>query len=269
MSHSGEAWRRGRQKALKRDNHRCQDCGGNEGLHVHHIRRPEEFDSKNDSHHPSNLVTLCKYHHKKWEGVEARPILLGDGISQHQVVTSLVEEDIQKAVCQAIAPEAYNQFIYENPHVCDKCYKWVESSRRSRFSGIGPIETFRHVISRLGGVGRAEIGEIENILPQMKGGTQSRYVTCEDCIPERGNFDSSRTKMERDLDEILCRLYEKNIPVDEAKAEAVFDELKSDPGNQGMRWRMYRDAVEEGIKSATDRNGGSRSSATPAPTQSH
>lgn len=70
-------WSSRRKKVLNRDNHRCQRCGARGGsnrpvqLHVHH-KTPK---SKGGSHHPRNLVTLCRDCHQKQHdhGVGGRP----------------------------------------------------------------------------------------------------------------------------------------------------------------------------------------------------
>lgn len=58
-------WDRRRRTVYQRDGYQCQNCGrrggrgGNYELHCHHLV-PK---SKGGTHHPSNLITLCKACH--------------------------------------------------------------------------------------------------------------------------------------------------------------------------------------------------------------
>lgn len=72
----GPDWDEQREKALNRDGHECQSCGMTAAesqqtfgcdLHVHHRIRYEDFDSDERAHRLSNLVTLCRSCHMKWE----------------------------------------------------------------------------------------------------------------------------------------------------------------------------------------------------------
>ena len=56
-------WIRNRAAALKRDGHRCVECGSEKYLHVHH-RVPWE-PGQPDPHALDNLVTLCARHHRR------------------------------------------------------------------------------------------------------------------------------------------------------------------------------------------------------------
>ena len=73
----GENWYRVRKRVLKRDNHKCQSCGGDESdvwkLDVHHISPLRTFDNPHEANTLLNLVTLCASCHKKWEGIPLRP----------------------------------------------------------------------------------------------------------------------------------------------------------------------------------------------------
>ena len=62
-------WREARKKALKRDNNKCQRCGSDKYLDVHHIK---EFKISQDNS-LENLRTLCKSCHNK---IEPRGIAL-------------------------------------------------------------------------------------------------------------------------------------------------------------------------------------------------
>jgi hypothetical protein len=71
-------WDRIRKSVYRRDGFQCQSCGrkggpvGNAELHAHH-RVPK---SKGGSHHPNNLVTVCKSCH---ESIHGHPIPTGGG----------------------------------------------------------------------------------------------------------------------------------------------------------------------------------------------
>lgn len=69
----GAEWKRKRAEALERDNHTCQDCGVDEILEVHHITPARRFNDVSEAHKLSNLVTLCRDCHNKWEGLYIRP----------------------------------------------------------------------------------------------------------------------------------------------------------------------------------------------------
>lgn len=53
-------WANVREKILTRDKHRCQDCGYDQNLHVHHITPLSEGGAPFDS---DNLKTLCETCH--------------------------------------------------------------------------------------------------------------------------------------------------------------------------------------------------------------
>lgn len=73
----GAGWtRQKRRQVRRRDQYRCQDCGvtqpehldeHNEALHVHHIVPAREFDNPEGRNDRSNLITLCRACHNKWE----------------------------------------------------------------------------------------------------------------------------------------------------------------------------------------------------------
>lgn len=69
----GPQWDEQREKALRRDQYRCQDCGIIEpdhrqkwdtGLNVHHIIPYRKFHSDSKAHELENLITLCLSCHK-------------------------------------------------------------------------------------------------------------------------------------------------------------------------------------------------------------
>lgn len=70
-----------RRQALQRDQNRCRYCkkdadelmaDSDTGLHVHHIRPREEFESLDEANRLSNLITLCPSCHRRWEELGLR-----------------------------------------------------------------------------------------------------------------------------------------------------------------------------------------------------
>lgn len=75
-------WDGARKRALERDNYECQICGrANEAhqedfgksLDIHHIRPARKFDDQEEAHQLSNLITLCRSCHARWEGIPLKP----------------------------------------------------------------------------------------------------------------------------------------------------------------------------------------------------
>lgn len=73
----GSNWPLQRQRAILRDQYRCQVCGVSQwryyqdydvGLHIHHIKPIREFDEPEEANTLDNLVTLCASCHKDYEG---------------------------------------------------------------------------------------------------------------------------------------------------------------------------------------------------------
>lgn len=83
----GPNWKGIRNKAIIRDQARCQSCGlveseQDRSLSVHHVKRMGWFKERYDSpkcyemaNKMSNLVCLCRNCHKRWEGIPVRPVL--------------------------------------------------------------------------------------------------------------------------------------------------------------------------------------------------
>lgn len=67
----GPNWRRQREKARERDNNECQNCGREEGLHVHHIVPFVSFDDYREANKLQNLITLCAscHHRLEWGSI--------------------------------------------------------------------------------------------------------------------------------------------------------------------------------------------------------
>lgn len=71
--HSGYNWSEQREKAIQRDNGKCQECGltrkhqhekYDTGFNVHHIKDFLEFDSVKEANKLDNLKTLCSKCHR-------------------------------------------------------------------------------------------------------------------------------------------------------------------------------------------------------------
>lgn len=77
----GPNWPERRDKARERDGYKCQSCGQQDRLEVHHIVHVSEFDDYETANKLENLVTLCKSCHNRWEGIIARPILLQEAVN--------------------------------------------------------------------------------------------------------------------------------------------------------------------------------------------
>lgn len=74
----GRNWPQQRKKTLQRDSFTCQGCGShenelNESLRVHHIRRLDDFNEPEQANRLTNLVSLCRGCHRRWEGIHLRP----------------------------------------------------------------------------------------------------------------------------------------------------------------------------------------------------
>jgi len=68
-------WDAQRRKAIERDGRRCQSCGINQSntsseleLDVHHHKPYASFDDPEEANRLENLITLCRYCHRKYEG---------------------------------------------------------------------------------------------------------------------------------------------------------------------------------------------------------
>lgn len=62
-------WARKRDHILERDNHCCKICKSTKNLNVHHkfyYKYPDNSMVPPWLYPDDALITLCKYHHKKW-----------------------------------------------------------------------------------------------------------------------------------------------------------------------------------------------------------
>lgn len=90
----GEDWDEVREHALWAAGRECEVCGVDDdshrsahghGLHVHHIRPLDEFDSPAEANRPGNLAVVCKAHHDELERLpasEQRNILDAGGVER-------------------------------------------------------------------------------------------------------------------------------------------------------------------------------------------
>ena len=53
-----------RERVLRRDSWRCQECGSMQNLHVHHMKRRSQLGGDE----MNNLITLCADCHRKCHG---------------------------------------------------------------------------------------------------------------------------------------------------------------------------------------------------------
>lgn len=83
----GPNWHYQRRAARARDDYTCRSCGMSEEEHkrrtgrrleVHHIKKARLFDDYKERNHLSNLMTLCRSCHTKWEHMPIRPQLVTD-----------------------------------------------------------------------------------------------------------------------------------------------------------------------------------------------
>jgi len=77
QTHYGPGWNETKRRRVRsRDGYCCQDCGMSqerhrdqfdERLHVHHLLRARDIDDAEERNAMSNLITLCRDCHPKWE----------------------------------------------------------------------------------------------------------------------------------------------------------------------------------------------------------
>lgn len=76
----GATWKKQRERALRRDNYTCQNCGATGvKLHVHHIKSKRDFKDPEKANRLDNLITLCMKCHnnitdkkERWEHKKRR-----------------------------------------------------------------------------------------------------------------------------------------------------------------------------------------------------
>lgn len=78
----GPNWQKQREKALSRDNRRCQRCGIDSESHkekygrdldVHHITPARKYDDYDEQNRLSNLISLCRKCHGEYESLPINP----------------------------------------------------------------------------------------------------------------------------------------------------------------------------------------------------
>ena len=246
--HSGKAWREGRKQTLHRDNHQCQDCGSRENIHVHHIKRPEEFNDPDAAHHPSNLVSLCKYCHKSWEGIEARPILLDDrGTNLGPVVKDLSVDHIERLSHRAASRDIYAHYLSGNPNVCRFCY------RPDGEYSVAPAEHWRECIRMAVKLGMDELEEPE--IPRQRNElgipieTGDTYWVCEECY---GVESSHQPRPINEFIKACWRASEalalQGVVHDEWVLRQTGSDLKEKPNRTHHETGIVIDAVAEAVE---------------------
>lgn len=63
----GKNWLSKRKERLEKDNYKCQHCGTEEDLHVHHVKPRREYKKVEDANTINNLITLCISCHPRAE----------------------------------------------------------------------------------------------------------------------------------------------------------------------------------------------------------
>lgn len=149
-AYSGEKWLQARRAALARDGQRCQDCGTQDNLHVHHITPVREFDSPDDAHYLDNLVVLCRHCHPHWEGENSRPRLLDQeiGLSMREVVSKLESDRQLRSLARHAPKEVYDHMILRDAGVCCTCHSLVASGGLCDECGAAPDTTPSETPSR-------------------------------------------------------------------------------------------------------------------------
>lgn len=67
-----DAWRKKRDLALERDNHRCRLCNNSKGLQVHHRTYESTWENGLGNEPIEDLTTLCRRCHDKFHGPAQR-----------------------------------------------------------------------------------------------------------------------------------------------------------------------------------------------------
>ena len=137
-------WRLRQKYILRRDNYRCQICGGKTMLHVHHKKAVNE----SPDHSGNNLVTLCIYCHSKQPGKGHGDLLIERAIIQqckqykYEKETSTGEYDC--SFCEEIIHEGTPCFVnyYQINcsgevtirRICEKCLLGNPSGYRKKIN---------------------------------------------------------------------------------------------------------------------------------------
>lgn len=147
-AYSGSRWRQSRRAVLSRDNRRCQDCGSEEYLHIHHVIPVREFENPEDAHYPDNLVVLCKYCHPSWEDEDSRPRLADSDaeLLVREVVEELETLSHRSAMFNHAPAQLYDVLIWNDAEICNNCHARMglasHCSECGRSAGSLRSETF-------------------------------------------------------------------------------------------------------------------------------
>jgi len=77
--YKSDEWKIKRQFILNRDSHRCQQCGSNYWLEIHHLTYDRLYNEDNNS----DLITLCKKCHKRADAVRASNTRYDNGLDTY------------------------------------------------------------------------------------------------------------------------------------------------------------------------------------------
>lgn len=134
-TYDSKRWTAARNAAMARDRGRCQDCGTEQNLHVHHVEPVRSFDNPDGAHYLSNLVVLCARCHGKWEGRSERPNLLdGRGEVHLSTLVHNLSADTIERFMEPPGPYTLHRWaveeILKDRFSCDVCFNTLHSSRR-------------------------------------------------------------------------------------------------------------------------------------------
>lgn len=240
-SSARRAWLRARALVLQRDHGRCQHCGSQDDVHVHHIRPRGEFDDPQNAHDPSNLVTLCPKHHGLWEGRDGRPTLLApdDGLRLRAVTSPIGVESVLRLAADDLAVAIVGRYLFENPAICNRCF-----GRRSPPTPR-PIE---YVV--------AAAAEGEFIGPRLadRPGDDS---FCSSCYIDDQNDPPTRSadRAVEVADDIVDRLDEQTIPCERVAVRRFVEKAKRMPSLAGRDHDVFRRGARLGVRRALQSGG--------------
>lgn len=246
-AYTGERWRQARAKALSRDNNRCQDCGSPDNLHAHHIKPVRTFDNPSDAHYVENLVTLCKYCHRSWEGRQARPVLLD---AEHQtqlssIVSYATVPDLLHELLREAATDVFTTHIWKNQSICSWCFSRMGPTRSS------PMSNWVDLLSR------ATLGQEPMPDEPMSLDTRSSPLSCPECGYAGGKVQlRKKYQLVGHIRSVYDRLEEFRIPADKPVMEHVVRHRKSQVSLQGDDIEHLRKATACGIVSELHDSGG-------------
>lgn len=255
LAYESKQWKSARRAVIARDDGRCQACGVEDGLHVHHIEPVRNFPDPNDAHYLENLVTLCSTCHPSWEGRTSRPFLAGSGyIDVEKLSSALAGDTVLNLLMNIQRDRAFDKFIIENPSVCRRCFRRVyDVSER-------PMSYRRRVATWISDTERwptpdANAGYIPKQADRwgQPSGTSQKVTFCE-CgfLNDFGGWERddpiSREEAIKFGQRVVARLEEEGVLVDE---DAFFTFLKKAKDTSSVSAKdhdIFSMAVSFGIK---------------------